>query len=111
MSSAVRYYLDEHVDPAVAAGLRRLGIDALTVGEAGRLSDDDPAQLAFATAEGRVMVTFDRDYLDLHAVGTSHAGIAFGWPTRQTIGYLVAALELLHGVYTADDMLDRLEYL
>jgi predicted nuclease of predicted toxin-antitoxin system len=111
VSEAVRYYLDEHVDPAVAHALRRLGIDVLTTAEAGRLSDDDSAQLAFATTEGRVMVTFDRDYLDRHSVGTPHAGIAFAWPTRRSIGYLVQALELIHGVYTADDMLCRLEYL
>ena len=111
MSEAVRYYLDEHVDPAVAAGLRRLGIDVLTAGEAGRLSHDDPDHLAFATAEQRVIVTFDRDYLDFHNAGTPHAGIAFAWPTRQTIGHLVWALELIHAVYTADDMLNHLEYL
>jgi len=111
VSDAIRFYLDEHVDPAVADGLRRLGIDVLTTQEAGRLGDDDPVQLAFAAVEGRVMVTFDRDYLDLHSAGTPHAGIAFAWPTRRTIGYLVAALEILHGVYTAADMLDRLEYL
>jgi hypothetical protein len=111
VSEAVRYYLDEHVDPAMAAGLRRLGIDVLTAGEAGRLSHDDPDQLAFATAERRVIVTFDRDYLDLHAAGVPHAGIAFDWPTRGSIGYLVRALELIHGVYTADAMRSHLEYL
>jgi hypothetical protein len=111
VSEAVRYYLDEHVDPAVAAGLCRLGIDALTAGEAGRLSRDDPDYLAFAAAERRVIVTFDRDYLDFHSAGIPHAGIAFAWPTRQTIGHLVRALELIHGVYTAADMRDHLEYL
>jgi hypothetical protein len=111
MIEAVRYYFDEHVDPAVAVKLRRLGIDVLTTGEAGRLGDDDPDQLAFAAAEARVIVTFDRDYLDLHAGGIPHAGIAFAWPARQSIGYLVQALELIHGVYTATDMRNRLEYL
>jgi predicted nuclease of predicted toxin-antitoxin system len=111
VSDAIRYYLDEHVDPAVADGLPRLGIDVLTAGEAGRLSHDDPDHLAFAMTEPRVIVTFDRDYLDFHSAGIPHAGIAFAWPTRQTIGHLVRALELIHGVYTADDMLNHLEYL
>lgn len=111
MSEPVRYYFDEHVDPAIAAGLRRRGIDVLTAGEAGRLGHADPSHLAFATTEGRVMVTFDRDYLDMHTAGMPHAGMAFAWPTRQSIGYLVHNLELLHAVYTADDMRNRLEYL
>jgi hypothetical protein len=107
----VRFYFDEHVDPAIAEGLRRRGIDVVTAAEAGHLSIDDPDHLTFAAAEGRVVVTFDRDYIDLHAAGTPHAGIAFAWPSRNSIGYLVNALTILHGVYTADDMKDHLEYL
>ncbi len=110
MDDEVRFYFDEHVDPAVAVGLRRFGIDVLTAGEAGRLGRADPDQLAFATAERRVMVTFDSDYIDMHNAGESHAGIAVG-RDKHSIGYLVAALRLIHGVFTADDMTNRLEYL
>ena len=41
MSEAIRYYFDEHIDPAIAVGLRRCGIDVLTAREAGRLGHDD----------------------------------------------------------------------
>jgi hypothetical protein len=111
VADPVRYFFDQHVDPAVAAGLRRLGIDVLTAQDAGRCGLDDPDQLAFATAEGRVVVTFDSDYIALHAAGTSHAGIAWAPHGKHAIGYLVGALEILHGVYTADDMRNNLEYL
>ena len=111
MGDPVRFYLDEHTDPAVADGVRRLGIDVLTAGEAGRLGYEDPDQLAFATAEGRVMVTFDTDYLVLHTAGTPHAGIAWAPAKKHAIGYVVDALEVIHGVFTAADMIDRLEYL
>ena len=56
------------------------------------------------------MVTYDKDYFDLHKAGTPHAGIAYGRPWY-SIGYMVGALELIHGVFTPDDMRDRLEYL
>lgn len=110
MTEAVRYYFDEHVDPEIATGLRRLGIDVLTAGEVSHLHYPDQDHLAFATAKGRVMVTFDKDYFDLHNAGTPHAGIAYGRP-KYSIGYMVGALELIHGVFTSEDMLNHLEYL
>lgn len=110
MSEPVRFYFDEHVDPAVAAGLRRLGIDVRTAGEVGHLNFPDPDHLAYATTEGRVTVTYDKDYFDLHNAGVPHAGIAYGRPWY-SIGYMVGALELIHGVFTPDDMRNHLEYL
>ena len=47
-------------------GLRRRGIDVLTAQDAGRCGTPDPDQLTFAAAEGRVLVTFDTDFLALH---------------------------------------------
>jgi hypothetical protein len=50
----IRYDLDEHVDPAVAEGLRRRGIDATTTVGAGLTGATDEEQLGFATADRRV---------------------------------------------------------
>lgn len=111
MADPVRYYFDQHMDPAVARGLRLRGIDALTAQDAGRCGYADPDQLAFAAAAGRVVVTHDSDYLALHAAGTLHAGVAWSPAVKYSIGGLVAVLTLLHAVYTADDMLGRLEHL
>jgi hypothetical protein len=111
VTEPVRYFLDEHIDPAVATGLRRVGIDILTVNEAGRRGFDDDEQLDFATRQGRVVVSHDSDYLALHSAGVSHAGIAWCPALKHPIGRLIAALEILHGVYAADDMLNHVEYL
>lgn len=111
MADPVRYYFDQHVDPAVAAGLRKRGIDVLTAQDAGRCGFDDKDQLAFATAHARVVVTFDSDFLNLHRAATPHAGIAWSPAEKHGVGSLVAALELLHGVLTAADMIDHVEYL
>lgn len=111
MADPVRLDLDQNVLGGTAPGLRALGIDAVSAQEAGRCGLPDPDQLAFATADGRVLVTFDQDYLALHAGGTSHAGIAWCHPTRYKVGQLIHALEILHGVLTAAEMIDNLEYL
>jgi len=111
VADPVRYYLDQNVLGGVAPGLRVLGIDAVTAQELGRCGLPDPDQLAFATAEGRVLVTFDQDFLVLHASGISHAGIAWCHPTKYGVGALIHALAILHGVLAADEMVNNVEYL
>jgi hypothetical protein len=111
VAGPIRYYLDQHVQGAVGSGLRQHGIDVLTAQDAGRCGLPDPDQLAFATAEGRVMVTYDPDYLALHNAGTPHAGIAWCPMTKYGVGPLIQALLLVHGVLDADAMRGRVEYL
>ena len=54
---------DEHIPKAVAVGLRARGIDAATAAEAGQLGVPDAALMAFAQAQGRVLITADPDHL------------------------------------------------
>ncbi|MCI0746718.1 MAG: DUF5615 family PIN-like protein [Verrucomicrobia subdivision 3 bacterium] len=56
----VRLYLDEDASSrSLARGLRARGIDVLTAVEAGRLEEDDPNQLDFATQQGRAIYTYN----------------------------------------------------
>ena len=111
MAEPIRYYLDQHIPGAVVSGLRQHGIDVLTAQEAGRCGLPDPDQLAFATAEERVMVSFDPHFLALHNAGTPHAGIAWCPATKYRVGFLIQMLILLHGVADRDAMKNRVEYL
>ena len=111
MPDPIRYYLDQHIHAAVVNGLRRHGINVLSAQEAGRCGLPDPDQLAFATTQERVMVTFDPDYLALHKAGTTHAGIAWCPATKYRLGFLIQMLILLHGVADRDAMKNRVEYL
>ena len=61
MGEPIRYYMDQHYPSAVTQGLRQRGIDLLTAQEAGRCGLQDSRQLDFATAEGRVLASFDSD--------------------------------------------------
>ena len=111
MAEAIRFYFDQHVPWAVTQGLRQRGVDVLTAQEAGRCGLSDSDQLAFATAEGRVMMTHDPDYLELAAKGVQHAGITFCYAIKHAPGPLVQALLIVHGVLDRDEMRNRVEYL
>ena len=111
MAEPIRFYMDQHYYGSVSKGLRRLGIDVLTAQEAGRCGLADADQLAYATNEERVMVTFDSDYLALHQSGVAHAGIAWCPLQKYRLGMLVQLLELLHRISDRDQMRNRVEYL
>jgi hypothetical protein len=107
----IRYHLDEHVDPAVAEGLRQRGVDVTTTLGARLAGASDEDQLAFAVAQGRVFVTRDRHFLVLHSRGVAHAGIAFWHSKRRNVGQLVLDLVLLRRAATAEETRGRVEYL
>ena len=71
MAEPIQLFFDQHYPSAVSRALRQRGIDVLTAQGAGRCGLPDPDQLQFATANERVMVTFDSDYLALHTSGAT----------------------------------------
>ena len=110
---SLRYLLDEDLSYRVAEGLRLRQVDALSVHEIGRANRGipDAEQVAYATSEGRVLVTYNRaDYQALdgqwRALGRGHAGIL--WCSERTIprraiGGLVRALEAAAAEYASLD--------
>ena len=117
MSDPIRFYFDNHLANAVVKGLRKRGVDVQTAHEAGRSQLPDDILIHLATADGRVIVTQDEDFPALAAAfqtrGEPFAGIVYCDPAvyASRPGLLIQDLLILHGVYTADDMRDRLEYL
>jgi hypothetical protein len=106
----IRYYTDEHVSRAVINGLRQRGVDVLSVPEADRIGTADNEQLAFALAEGRVLLTYDTDYLVLHAAGVSHAGIVYA-NQYTPVGEIVRGLMLIYQALDSAEMAGHVEYL
>jgi hypothetical protein len=73
-----RLYANENFPLPVVEELRRLGHEVLTTYEAGDAGKSVPDEqvLAFATAEGRVLVTINRKhFIHLHNANLDHAGI------------------------------------
>jgi hypothetical protein len=106
----VRFYVDEHVSPAVIHGLRLRAIDVITTQEAGLLGVTDETLLDYALGQARVLFSQDEDFLSLHHNGRPHAGIAYA-PQQTAIGDLVRGLLLIHDVLTAEEMQGRVEFL
>ena len=60
---------------------------------------------------GRVVVTFDDDYLKLHHAGHEHAGIAFLTGAPNAIGSILRALVAANERRTPEQMRNWVEYL
>lgn len=110
MSEPVRYFTDEHIAPAVASGLRKRGVDVLTIAEAGLLGAEDEDLLRFVGDEERVIVTQDRDFLQIAAQHGDPPGIVYA-PQGRSIGEIVRLLDLLAQVSDAEEMQGRIEYI
>ena len=107
----IHFYLDENVPVVIAHQLRARGIDVITVRDLGLLGDSDVNHLQRATKMGRVLCTYDADFLALAAEGREHAGIVFGQQDTHYIGDWVNYLERIHAAYTAEEMRSRVAYL
>ncbi|MEX2236325.1 MAG: DUF5615 family PIN-like protein [Dehalococcoidia bacterium] len=80
----IRLYLDEDVLPGAAQVLRRRGFDVTSAQELGNLQWTDEERLAWATAEGRVILSFNfRDFQTLfrrwHQAARHHSGILISY--------------------------------
>jgi len=79
-------YADEHLHFGIVAGLRRRGMDVVRVQERGQCGMDDEILLATATAETRLMLSNDQDFLIIHhnwqAAGRTHTGIIYWHQTK-----------------------------
>jgi len=73
-----RLYADEDFDYPVILQLRFRGHDVVTAHEAGQAQQrvPDSAVLAFAVAQGRAVLTYNRrHFIRLHRLSTPHSGI------------------------------------
>ncbi len=98
----LRFLLDEDLSDRVATGLEHRGVDAISIHTIRRGGFTDEEQLAFAVAEGRTLVTYNRgDFQDLDSQwrleGREHAGILWcierSLP-RRDIGGHIRAIEI-----------------
>jgi predicted nuclease of predicted toxin-antitoxin system len=111
MPRTIRFHLDENVDPAIATGLKRYGIDVTTSIDAGLLRAPDEQQVAYGILSGRVIFTQDKDFLRIHATGTPHAGIGYCHRKSRTIGQIIDGLVLIWELLERDEMENRVEFL
>jgi predicted nuclease of predicted toxin-antitoxin system len=113
VARTVKFYLDENVHryPAVAAGLRRRGIDVQTVMDSNLRTATDQEQFAYAQKTGRVIFSHDDDILVLASRADHHAGVAFCELHVRTIGQIIQGLALIWEVLEADEMYNNIEFI
>jgi predicted nuclease of predicted toxin-antitoxin system len=111
MPRTIRFHLDENCDPRIGAGLRLHGVDATTTPEAVLLHASDEAQLAYAVAQARVIVTQDTDFIRIAAAGQETPGIVFYPDQGRSIGQVIRDLVLIWEVYEPEEMQNRVEFL
>jgi hypothetical protein len=112
-----KLYTDEDVNSNLAVALRRRGYDVLSYLEAGRCNQNisDAEQFAFATEQGRTILTFNvRDYVPLDrqwkATGRLHAGIIVS-ARIDAAGELIRRVELHILTYDAATHYNQLLWL
>jgi predicted nuclease of predicted toxin-antitoxin system len=111
MSEHIRFHLDENVDPAIALGLRRYGINVTTTNEVGLRTQSDEAQLGFIQATQRILFTQDADFLIMASRRLDHPGIAYCKKGTRSIGEILETLVLIYEVLTPEEMMGRVEFL
>jgi predicted nuclease of predicted toxin-antitoxin system len=113
----VRLYLDRHIMARLAVDLRAQGFDVLRTEEAGRDRASDEEQLAFATQEGRSILTFNiRDFAPLQerwqAAGRHHSGIIVSQQLGgRQYGLLLHRMQRFLNHFSAEQMVDNFVHL
>jgi len=87
----MKFKVDEHLPAEVVADLRGLGHEADTVADQGMTGAADPALLAAAKSEGRVLLTMDKGMGDIRAYPPDqYAGIVIFRPRSMGRGAVLA---------------------
>ena len=109
----IRLHADENVDARIIRGLRLRGIDILSVVEVGMIGKSDTEQLTFASSDGRVLLTSDQDFLELHPrwlqEGKQHAGIIYYSQYHVSVGTCIWGVKLIIDLLSPEEMKNHLE--
>lgn len=115
VAESIRLYLDEDAQrTALVRALRARHIDVLIVNEVGHTGILDEEQLEFAAASKRAIFTFNRGhFVRLHTAhleaDRTHSGIIVS--DQLEIGIVIRRLLRLLDALSAEDMVNRLEFL
>lgn len=113
----IKFYFDEDaLRHSLARAMRERSVDVLTAEEAGMRGRDDEEHLEFATAQGRVLYSFNiGDFCRIHTErivsNKSHAGIVLAPQQRYGVGEQMRRLMRIVNARTAEQMIDQLEFL
>ena len=102
---------DEHIPHAIVEGLRRRGINVVTVQEIGLCSTRDEVIMARARQDGRTIYTRDADFLRLDKDGHKHRGILYHHALAYSIAQAIQKVALACEVVSPPEMENRVKFL
>lgn len=115
--SEIRLYIDEDsMDQSFLQALRARSVDVRTAFDDGMVGHTDSEQLHWARSQQRVLYSSNvGDFYHLHTAvltaGESHAGIVLVQQQRYSAGEQMRAVLRLMATTSAEDMIDRVEFL
>jgi hypothetical protein len=113
----VGLYTDEDVIPDLAPALRRRGYEAQSAVEADNTEVSDEVQLAYATAKGMALLTYNiQHFVPLaqawYLTGREHAGLILSEQfSQRQFGELLRRVLRLLDRWTADEMRNQIVFL
>lgn len=111
-TNSIKIYTNESVDTAVAEGLKRRGVHALSAKDTGNLGLTDKEQLQYATEEEATIFTHDDDFLSLVAQSEpEHNGIIYVHQQKLSTGECIRRIKALVQTKTPEDMKNHIEFL
>ena len=112
---AIKLYMDVHIPYAITVGLRVRKVDVITAQEDGTIKLSDSQILDRATQLGRVVVSFDDDFLIEASYRQQRnipfSGVIYGHQLNVTIGSCVKDLEIIAKIIEPADLKNRIEFL
>jgi len=111
MNEKIKFHLDESVNPDVAMGVRKYGIDITTSKGQSLLGKSDLKQFDFCVEQSRTLVTQDSDFLIIASQTSEHFGIVYYQPGTRSIGEIIKSIILIYEVLQPCDMYGSVEYI
>lgn len=112
---ALAFYMDENVHGAITTGLRLRNVDVLTVQEDGASGIPDSEVMERAIALNRLLFSQDSDLLvegvRYQSEGIAFPGVVYARQTVVSIGVCIRDLELIAQLGTAEEFVNRVQYL
>jgi predicted nuclease of predicted toxin-antitoxin system len=109
--SELKFYFDESVELAVSEQLAAAGLDVVSVHSLEALGEDDIVHLKRAIQMGRVLCTYDSDFLRLAKEIPDHRGIIFAQAEKASIDAWQRELRALHSRLTAEQLIGQIIFL
>ncbi len=108
---ALSLLCDENIPYLIVEGLRRRGLNVVTVQEIGLSSEKDKVIIDRARKEGRIIYTRDTDFLRLHQIGYKHSGIFYHHPLSYSTGEVIRKITLVCESLSIEKMKNCVKFL